>query len=126
MAWATISVAQTENTVKQCPPEFVGVRIIQRDEDTLIESIATVEALSEELDSLKLTEAEARLKAKAQLKMYMEYIGISFQGGGIVSKVICRHGLDVYASSSFDPKNRASANKLKDDIHRSHKNGNSD
>lgn len=126
MAWATIAVAQAENTEQSCPPAFVGIRMIQRDGDILIEAVAKVEALSEESDSLKLTEAEARLEAKAQLKMYMEHIGIPVQGGGIVSKVTCRHGLDVYASSMFDSKNRARANKLKDDLQRSRKNGNTE
>ena len=124
MAWATIAVAQAENTAQPCPPAFVGIRMIHRDGDRLIEAIAKVEALSEESDSLTLTEAEARLEAKAQLKMYMEHIGVPFQGGGIVSKIICRHGLDVYASSMFDPKNRASAQKLRDDLKRSFENGN--
>jgi hypothetical protein len=122
IVWFSISTVHAENDKPSCPPDFVGVRVLQRDKDTIIEAVAKVEAHNEDMDSLKLTEAESRLESKALLKMYMDYLGIPFEGGGIVSKVLCRYGLDVFASSVFDPQNRERANKLRSDLQNSKNN----
>lgn len=119
VALVTCMAAKAEEQKFSCVPDFVGVRLSQSGTNKIFEAIVQVEAFSADLDSVKMAESEARMEAKAQLNMYMEHMGFSTIGGGVIARIICRQDEIIYASALYDPKNEEKAKALKVEIQNS-------